>query len=161
MAAYINTPVGANPAVAKASGDADYAAGTFGHGSSGTEWVYVQAAGSIAQYDFLSIDENYQAVGMTLTTAALGHMVGIAQVAMADNEWAFVARRGTDIQGNTLTSCLPDAQLWATATAGHLDDASVSAGSIKVQGIVIVATQSGSAGNQEVIAKYPQVDDAS
>lgn len=158
MAAFIHAPVGANPAVAHASGDQQYAAGTLGHGSSGTEWVYVQAAGSIAQYDFVTLDENYQAVGMTLTTGALGHLVGIAQIAMADNEWAWVARRGSDIQGNTLTSCLPDVLLWATATAGHLDDISASAGSVEVVGIVLVATQSGAAGNQEVIAHYPHVD---
>ncbi len=159
MAAFITSTVGANAAVTHASGDAQFAAGTVGFGTSGTEWNYVQANGAVGVNDFVAMDENFQAAPLTNTTGATSQKIGCAQVAFADNEWGWVATRGSDISGNMLVSVLPDAQLWTSASAGHLEDASVSAGNLEVDGVVAVTTASGSAKAVEVIMTYPTIDE--
>lgn len=157
MAAF-SSHVGASSAITST----DQRAGLLDRacGSSGTEWVYVQASGAITQYDCVVIDEDGTARAVTDTVAAAGdgHRVGVAQVAFADNEYGWVAIAGSDIKVRVGASCAADALLWTTATAGVLDDASASAASIRITGITVTtaATASGTQA-EEAILSYPMI----
>jgi hypothetical protein len=127
--------------------------GTRVLGSDGTEWVYVQASGAITQYDAVGIDENYQAAALTKAIADDGHQIGFAQVAFTDNDYGWVATRGSNISVRVAASCAADVALYTTATAGVLDDTSTS--QTNIDGVVAVAAVA-TAGETEVIASFPR-----
>lgn len=123
--------------------------------SDGSEWLYVQAGAAITIYSWVAIDENYQAVMGTKALADVGHQVGFAQNAFADNDFGWVA---VHMPGNgsvrVLTSCAADVQLYTSGTAGVLDDTSGS--QTLIRGVVIVVAASATAvGYREAIAVYP------
>ena len=76
-----------------------------------------------------------RAVPVTTTNAAaLGwNMVGFAQNAITSSYYGWIALNGV-VKVNLLVACQPKVPLYTTATAGKLDDTTVSAGFI--QGIV-------------------------
>lgn len=121
----------------------------------GQEYVYIQANGAITQYDFVGIDENYQAAALTKAMADDGYSIGVAQVAFADNDYGWVATRGHNLQGRVGASCAADAALWTSSTAGVLDDASAS--QTKIDGVVAVTAETGgAAAAEEVLLTWPK-----
>ena len=132
---------------------AEFDLGTCVMGTDGTEWVYVQASGAITQYDVVGIDENYQAAALTKAIADDGHAIGFAQVAFADNDYGWVATRGSNISANVLINCAADVALYTSGTAGNLDDD--GSGQTKVDGVVAVAAVTAAA-ETEVIATHPK-----
>lgn len=130
---------------------ANFALGDTTFGADGTCWVYVQASGAITQYDAVAIDEDYQAAALTTALAAAKHLIGFAQVAFADNEYGWVATRGSNINVRVSTSVTADTVLWTSSTAGAVTNA--TAGS-KLLGVTVVTALS-TAGNVEIIATYP------
>lgn len=115
----------------------------------GNEYVFVQAGSAVAQFDAciigaLSGDPTYQAFPVTSTNVAGAQMggpfVGVAQAAAASAEyfWACIYGRS---RVTVLTACLPNVPLYTTATAGALDDAIVTAGTLL--GIRLELTASG------------------
>lgn len=155
MAAFITHP-GAHASFATAEQKAGLL--DVAKGSSGTEWVYVQANGAIDAYDAVMIDEDGQAAALTNTTAAAddGGRIGVVQCAFADNEFGWAAIAGSDISVNVLASVSADIDLWTSSTAGTLNDASASAGNMKILGAVVV-TANVSAGTVECVLQYPRL----
>lgn len=134
----------------------EHTLGEMHTGTDGTMWVYVQANGAIAQYDFVGIDENYQAACLTDAMAGDGWIIGAAQVAFADNDYGWVAIKGSNISGNVLVSCAADVALYGSATAGSLDDSSTT-GTVKIEGVVAVAAVGTAAGGAvEIIFTSPR-----
>jgi len=94
------------------------------------EFVFVQADGAIDQYAFVKIESDGQAAMLTTTNAGLqGLLVGVAQVAAANNEylWVWVGGLngggvGKGIKGKLLTGYIAKANINTTATAGVADD---------------------------------------
>ena len=119
----------------------------------GNEFCYVQANGAIAQYEFVGIDENYQAAPLTAAMAGDGWMVGAAQVAFADNEYGFICMRGTNVSGNVLANAAADTVLRTSATAGSLDDNTTGT---QIDGVVAVTARGTSNGEVEVIMTFPR-----
>lgn len=106
-------------------------------------WLFVQANGAIAQYAWCVIDEAGQAAELTTSNAEA--MVGVAQVALADNEygWLWVGGPGGGdgtIKGKLAASYVANAAVNTTATAGVCDDASTTA----VKNVVGTTTDGGS-----------------
>lgn len=134
--------LGANPVVTETT--AKFKLGTRMVGNDGTEWFYVQANGAIAQYDVVGIDETWQAAAITKALADADSLVGAAQVGFADNDYGWVANAGagSNFKINVLASCVADAALYTTATAGKLDDDATS--QTAINGVVIVTTNGGS-----------------
>lgn len=132
---------------------AKFALGTVVNGTDRTQWTYVQAGAAIGQYDWVAIDENFQAVKGTKALADAGHQVGFAQVAFADNDMGWVCTSGANITVNTLASCAADVQLYTSGTAGSLDDTSAS--QTLIRGVVQVAAATASAKPRECLAVYP------
>lgn len=120
------------------STSAEFALGTTAKGTDGTEWLYVQANGAITQYDFLGVDENYQAAALTDAMALDGWIVGVAQLAFDDNDYGWVPVRGANISGRVGASCAADVDLWTSATGGILDDDSTTIPYTKIDGVVAV-----------------------
>jgi hypothetical protein len=132
---------------------AEFALGTVAKGTDRTEWTYVQAGAAISIYDWVAIDENFQAVKGTKALADAGHGVGFAQQAFADNDMGWVCTSGANITVNTLASCAADVQLYTSGTAGALDDTAAS--QTLIRGVVQVAAATASAKPRECLAVYP------
>ena len=132
-----------------------FAVGTRTTGSDGTTWVYVNASGAIAQYDFVGIDENYAAAPLSTAMAGDGWMVGTAQVAFDSADYGWVCLSGTNVSGTGITGAAADVALYTSGTAGTLTD-STTIGT-KIDGVVFVTSPTTSAGvSVEVIMTYPK-----
>jgi hypothetical protein len=98
------------------------------------DFVLVQADGAIDQYAFVKIEADGQAAQLTTTNAGSnGLLVGVAQVAAADNEylWVWVGGLraggvGSGIKGKVAANYVAKNNLNTTATAGVADDASTT-----------------------------------
>jgi hypothetical protein len=98
------------------------------------EFVFVQADGAIDQYAFVKIEQDGQAAMLTTTNAgSQGLLVGVAQIAAADNEYLWVwvgglngGGTGVGIKGKVAASYVAKNNLNTTATAGVADDASTT-----------------------------------
>lgn len=138
---------------------AEFPLGTRVSGPDGTEWMYVHASGAITQYDAVGIDENFEAAALTKAIADDGHTIGFAQVAFTDNDFGWVALRGSNINVRLAASCAADVSLYTTSTAGVLDDTSAS--QTKVNGVVAVAAATNTVSSREALAStYPYAEQA-
>ena len=98
------------------------------------EFVFVQADGAIDQYGFVKIEQDGQAAMLTTTNAgSQGLLIGVAQVAAADNEYLWVwvgglngGGAGKGIRGKVAAGYVAKNNLFTTATAGVADDASTT-----------------------------------
>lgn len=98
------------------------------------EFVFVQADGAIDQYAFVKIEQDGQAAMLTTTNAgSQGLLIGVAQVAAADNEYLWVwvgglngGGAGKGIRGKVAANYVAKNNLNTTATAGVADDASTT-----------------------------------
>lgn len=145
----------ANPASAS-----NHKPGEIALGGDGTEWVYVQCASSasITQYDCVAYDENYQAEPVTASLLNQGHGVAFAQAAFTKNQFGWVAKRGSGINCRVAASCNADVELYATGTAGVLDDAVTTATDL-VKGVVAVTgTTTSVAKGVEILASWPRAN---
>ena len=105
-----------------------------------TEFVYGQANGAIAIYDGVKIDNDGQLIKIDTTlSASEPSAVGFAQVAVADNEHAWVAVKGggsgKGIKANVAASITAGAKMTTTGTAG-----AIGAGGDLIQGLSTVTT---------------------
>ena len=112
--------------------------------SNNGRYIFARAESDIAAFDCVifstfadsaSLTPILRAVPITTTNAAaLGYsMVGFAQNAITSGTYGWVGLNG-NLRVNLLIACNPKVPLYTTATAGSLDDTTVSAGYI--QGIV-------------------------
>lgn len=126
----------ANPASAS-----NHMLGERARGSVNSEWVYVDAASSISQYDAVSIDKDYKAKPLTVTAVTNGLLIGFAQASFNSGQKGWVAIRGgkgADLKVNCLKSCNANVELFATSTKGKLDDAGGTA-TDRIDGVVVVS----------------------
>lgn len=82
------------------------------------------------------------------------NMIGFCQVSIASSYYGWVALNGHGIRVNCLIACQPKVPLYATATAGKLDDATVSAAYVTG---VILNTSATSASAPYCVANWPKV----
>jgi hypothetical protein len=112
--------------------------------TNGGRYIFARAESDIAAFDAVvfstyadsaSATPILRAVPVTTTNAAaLGYpMIGFAQNAITSGQYGWIALNGV-LRVNLLIACQPKVPLYTTATAGKLDDTTVSAG--YVQGIV-------------------------
>lgn len=98
------------------------------------DFVFVQADGAVDQYGFVKIEADGQAAMLTTTNAgSQALLVGVAQVALADNEYGWVwiggpmgGGVGKGIKGKVAAGFVAKNNLNTTATAGVADDASTT-----------------------------------
>jgi hypothetical protein len=99
--------------------------------------------------------DNELSAAITTTTAALVQQIGIPQITLAANDFAWVAIQGI-ITVSVLASCAAGAQLYTTATAGSLDDAT-GGGVFAIRGFSISTANGGSTANVAGLAVLPLV----
>jgi hypothetical protein len=93
------------------------------------EWMFVQASAAVAQYAFVLITDAFRCSETSGASTIVQH-VGVAQVALATNEYAWVwiggpagGGVGKGIRGKIAASYVVNTPLLTTATAGVADDA--------------------------------------
>ena len=104
--------------------------GDYGSDTDG-EWVFVKASAAVAQYAFVLIASDNTVAELTTTNATnTVRQVGVAQVALAANEYGWVwiggamgGGTGKGIKGKALTLFAANAKMYTTGTAGCADDA--------------------------------------
>ena len=97
----------------------------------GGQAVLVEAGSEIAQYNavIFQADSNGKVINLTTAAAAEGtgqKRVGWAQVSIASGNFAWVQTSGRPL-GKAAANCADAVILFTTATAGVVDDATVSA----------------------------------
>jgi len=105
---------------------AQFARGTQVLGTDGALFQYVNTLSAIPAGNAVGIDESGNASNMTTTLAATVKTVGVAQISIAVSSFGWVQRSGV-MNVNVAASCAKDVLLFTTATAGILDDATISA----------------------------------
>ena len=111
------------------------------------EWVFVKASVAVTQYDFVVIANDNTVAPLTTTNATSASLqIGVAQVALLANEFAWVwiggamgGGLGRGIRGRCLTLYAANANLFTTATAGCADDTSTTL----IKNVVGLATVGG------------------
>ncbi|MBX2989452.1 MAG: hypothetical protein KF802_16305 [Bdellovibrionaceae bacterium] len=142
------------------SGDPAYPALPFNYGtriltSNNGSATYVLAAATINQYDFVSITSTGSAQPLTAALATTAKYIGCATFTAIANGYAgWVATQGT-VTGNVLLSCAADVALYATGTAGYLDDAASPTTVLKLNGIVAVSARGTTNGSTSLVMTYP------
>lgn len=114
--------------------------------NSAGKFVYVQAAGPIAQYAIVKIDNDGTADELNTTVSGSEPTAcGIAQVAAEEDEFLWVWVKGgglgKGIKVKALTLCATDVKLYTTATDGCVDDSATDL----IQGLTLCDTN-GTAG---------------
>jgi hypothetical protein len=138
---------------------AQFATGTTVNLNDGGQAVYVQAASTVSTYAAVAVLSNNTVVPVTTTNAATSKRIGFAQTSIASGSYGWVQTGGVPVV-NLAASCLPNVPLFTTATAGVLDDATVSGNGVGlVVGIVATATASGATAIT-CVAGYPHVSGA-
>ena len=122
----------------------------------GNVYQYVKASGAVARYAAIRIPGDYQCAAITNSNDNVGLAVGVPQVALADDQyaWALIAGRGDCMLASGLTA---DASLGASSTAGRLGASSTSA---LIDGITSVGATSAN-GAAPVAMSFPVVADSS
>lgn len=108
-------------------------------------FMFVKASAGIAQYAFVGIDGEGDAAELTTTTYASSCAIGVAQVAIASGEyaWVFIGEgggTGSGIKALFSANYAAFAVINTTATAGVVDDAAT-----KILGGVVGLTLVGGA----------------
>lgn len=113
---------GTDPAIVEAK------LGDIGSDTDG-EWMYVKAGAAVAQYAFVLISDAFVATETSGASTIVQH-VGVAQAALAANEFAWVwvggpagGGVGKGIRGKIAASYVANTPLLTTASSGVADDA--------------------------------------
>jgi hypothetical protein len=130
-----------------------FALGTVVNLSDGGQAVYVRAASTVATYAAVSVLVDNTVVPLTTTNSAASKAVGFAQASIASAYYGWVQLGGKP-RVSVLVGCQPNVPLFTTATAGSLDDATVTGG--LVAGLV-ATTSAASASAVTCIAGYPHI----
>ena len=133
---------------------ADYTVGEKVTDEAGNEYVFGSGVASCAAGSWVSLDEDAQA---TLLAANAKGRVGIAMGALVASTYGFFQVYGKSITALALTGFADNANCYATATAGSVDDAVVAGD--RVKGAIGRSAVSG--GVITVELNYPIVDDIS
>ena len=131
---------GTDPAIVEAK------LGDIGSDTDG-EWMYVKAGAAVAQYAFVLISDTFVATETSGASTIVQH-VGVAQFALATNEFAWVwiggpagGGVGKGIKGKIAASYVVNTPLLTTATSGVADDA----GSTTIKNVSATTATTGAA----------------
>jgi len=130
----ISGAAGINLTATYTSGTQPMVIGTTVTASDASEYMFVRATSTIAQYDVCVIYNTSSATGASIgcvpaetTNALAATRLAFAQTAITSAEYGWVALKGNNLRVKALVSCNPKVPIFLTATAGSVDDAIVSA----------------------------------
>lgn len=121
----------------------------------GTRWVYVQASHAIAKYDVVWVDTAGIATSITDALArSAGRPAVASQVAFTDLDFGWVQFHGKATI-SVKSACAADKPLFTSATAGALDDATLSTSQVQVQGVILQSAEAASVAS--AFLSYPLI----
>jgi hypothetical protein len=132
---------------------AGFTPGTVVNLSDGGQAMYIRATSELSQFAAVVIDASAGALMVTTTLAVATKRIGFVQASIASAFYGW-AQIGGAPKVNLAANCAPNVPLFTTATAGVLDDATVSAA--MVAGTVAKNTIS-NATAVTVVAAYPHI----
>ena len=136
MATSASSIIGVN--LTRVDSTAMFPTGTIVNLNDGGQAMYVKASTSaLSTYGACSINTNGIATLLTTTTGASSPRVGFAQVSVGTSLYGWVNLGGQPLV-NLAAQCDDNVPLFTTATAGVLDDATVTAG--YVMGLINTTT---------------------
>jgi hypothetical protein len=119
----------------------------------GNTWVYVQASSSLTIYDAVRVKSDYKAAQLTIDTGKQAVEVAFAQVAFEVGDFGWVMATGRPTV-KLAAACEKQVALYATATGGVLDDATVST---MIQGVVATTSSTNAAAGVACVAQFPTI----
>ena len=131
-----------------------YALGTRGEDNAGNEYIYLQGVASTVAGSWVSFDEAHLT---TLLTANAQGRVAIALAAVVADKFGWYQIYGK-ATGKVLTGFADNGKVYATSTAGSVDDADV-AGDAIIGAIGRSAIDTPSTGKAYFELNYPMVQD--
>lgn len=102
----------------------------------GNCYIFVQASGSIAQYDVVAISSTGIAQALTKALADTGVGIGVACATLSSASYGWAQIEGVT-SVNVLQTCSSSIALYTSGTAGKLDDTTTS--QTKIAGLVILS----------------------
>lgn len=117
------------PPISDTNSTARARVGTVVATDDGGQAIFVQALSEISTFAAVAIYANNTVQMLTTTLAATTKKVGFAQTSIASGWFGWVQTSGTP-RVNLAANCDDNVPLYTTATAGVLDDATVSGGLI-------------------------------
>jgi hypothetical protein len=150
---FVVSPLIGASITADPTSTAAFTPGTVVNLSDGGQAMYVKALSEISTYACVLIDASATARMSTTTLAVSLKRVGFAQVSIASAFYGWVQLGGAPVV-NCAANCAPNVALYTTATAGVLDDATVSAA--LVAGVTAQNTIS-NATAVTIVAGYPHI----
>ncbi len=129
--------------------------GANASGTNNSNWLYVYASGSIAQYAVVGVEASGTASELTSTIArgTTPVNIGIAQIAFSAGDRGWVATGGSQLTVLTTAVCTAGAKLFTTATAGRVSTAQATATDAQILGLVHNTTTGATASSSPCIAK--------
>ena len=118
----------------------------------GDKFRFVQASGTVAQYDVVGVNSAGVAQALTKAIADTGPMIGVAMATLSSGEFGYVQVTGVTTV-NVLSTCSAGVALYTSGTAGKLDDTTTS--QTKIAGIQIVANVTDATATAAIIATEP------
>tara|TARA_R110000744_G_scaffold367107_1_gene476454 strand:- start:1793 stop:2293 length:501 start_codon:yes stop_codon:yes gene_type:complete len=110
-------------------------------GNENSKFMYTRAVATVDQYDVLSLLTDSTVTPLTLQNAsANGGAVAFAQTAIAAGSFGWVALQGNKLRVKCLTACADSVPLFATTTAGEVDDATGTSGIGYIAGVRTLST---------------------
>ena len=125
--AFSTTPI-VTPQMNSTSSSALMPTGTKVTLSDGNTAQYVRATSAISQYAAVAVYANGSAQSMNTTLAASVKTIGFAQTSIASAYYGWVHLGGGPVNVALAANCAASVPLYTTATAGVLDDATVTGG---------------------------------
>jgi hypothetical protein len=132
---------------------AGFTPGTIVNLSDGGQAIYIKGLSELSQFAAVVVDASAGALMTTTTRAVANKRIAFVQASIA-SAWYGWAQMGGAPKVNLAANCAPNVPLYTTATAGVLDDATVSAA--MVAGCVAANTIS-NATAVTIIAAYPHI----
>jgi hypothetical protein len=106
--------------------------------SDGNSWVYVKASAAFTLGDCVAVKSGYKGSPMTDALSKAAQEVAVAsKVAFATDDYGWVQTAGAFANLRVAIDCEPKVPLYITATAGVLDDATLSS---MIQGVQITTS---------------------
>lgn len=138
-------------------------AGGGGHGvnnryadNDGGEWQFVKASAAFTLGDCVWIKGSGSGSPITFALASKPGKIGFAQVAFTIDYYGWVKTQGAvTMRGGA--ACNANVALYTSATAGVLDDATLSTSAFQILGVVASTSASGAGETMTGYANYPMV----
>ena len=148
----VNNLVGVDFTKVDASGAASFKVGTVAHANDGSRYMYVKStASSFSARHAVVVSTAGEASLLTSTNGANAHLaIGFVVAAMTAGQYGWIYLSGPSVPVRAISGSTPNAVIYASATAGDMNN--VTASGLKLLGVRLISTATGTAATTAVVA---------